>query len=165
MASQTVSTLVSLLTPFGIYLLAEHFYCSGILSAVASGITISYLEQSGQVLPVTRVRRSAVWDLIQFAANGVIFVLLGEQLPRLFNRATRVVNKTGHHESVWLILYIVGVSLALAVLRCVGLDLVAIHTVASRTQRPESLPTELATHRGHPAPDAASAANSCRQKG
>lgn len=73
--------LVSLLIPFAAYMLAEKIGASGILAAVAAGITMSYAEQTGQALPVTRVRRVAVWDLVQFSANGIIFVLLGEQLP------------------------------------------------------------------------------------
>jgi monovalent cation/hydrogen antiporter len=109
--------LISLLIPFGAYLLAEHLHCSGILAAVAAGITMSYVEQSGQALPVTRVRRSAVWDLVQFTANGIIFVLLGEQLPQLFTGAARVVNETGHHEPIWLVAYVVAINLALAALR------------------------------------------------
>jgi CPA1 family monovalent cation:H+ antiporter len=109
--------LISLLIPFGAYLLAEHLHCSGILAAVAAGITMSYVEQSGQALPITRVRRSAVWDLIQFTASGTIFVLLGEQLPQLVAGAARAVREAGHHESIWLIVYVVAISLALAVLR------------------------------------------------
>jgi monovalent cation/hydrogen antiporter len=109
--------LISLLIPFGAYLLAEHLHCSGILAAVAAGITMSYVEQSGQALPVTRVRRSAVWDLVQFTANGIIFVLLGEQLPQLFAGATQVVRETGHHEIVWLVAYTVAINLVLAALR------------------------------------------------
>ena len=46
--------LISLLIPFGAYLLSEHLHCSGILAAVAAGITMSYVEQSGQALPITR---------------------------------------------------------------------------------------------------------------
>jgi Na+/H+ antiporter len=109
--------LISLLIPFGAYLLAEHLHCSGILAAVAAGITMSYVEQSGQALPVTRVRRSAVWDLVQFTANGIIFVLLGEQLRQLFTGAARVVRETGHHEPIWLVAYVVAINLALAALR------------------------------------------------
>jgi monovalent cation/hydrogen antiporter len=75
--------LISLLIPFGAYLLAEHLHCSGILAAVAAGVTMGYVEQTGQALAVTRVRRSAVWDTVQFAANGIIFVLLRKMhLPR-----------------------------------------------------------------------------------
>jgi CPA1 family monovalent cation:H+ antiporter len=109
--------LISLLIPFGAYLLAEYLHCSGILAAVAAGITMSYAEQGGQALPVTRVRRSAVWDLVQFTANGIIFVLLGEQFPQLFTGAARVVRETGHHEPVWLVAYVVAITLALAALR------------------------------------------------
>jgi NhaP-type Na+/H+ or K+/H+ antiporter len=109
--------LISLLIPFGAYLMAEHLHCSGILAAVAAGITMSYVEQTGQALPVTRVRRSAVWDLAQFTANGIIFVLLGEQLPQLFTGAARVVSETGHHEPIWLVAYVVAINLALAALR------------------------------------------------
>jgi CPA1 family monovalent cation:H+ antiporter len=111
--------LVSLLIPFGAYLLAEHFHCSGILAAVAAGITMSYAEQSGQALPVTRVRRVAVWDLIQFAANGIIFVLLGEQLPQIVRQAMALVRDTGHHEIVRLLAYVTAITLALAVMRFV----------------------------------------------
>ncbi|PIO97256.1 Na+/H+ antiporter [Pleomorphomonas carboxyditropha] len=109
--------LVSLLIPFASYLLAEHLHCSGILAAVAAGITMSYAEQSGQALAVTRVRRSAVWDTVQFTANGIIFVLLGEQLPQIVAGAARVVEETGHHDPAWLVIYIVAINLALAALR------------------------------------------------
>ncbi|MEJ0024386.1 MAG: Na+/H+ antiporter [Rhizomicrobium sp.] len=111
--------LVSLLIPFGAYLLAEELHCSGILAAVAAGISMSYAEQTGQALPVTRVRRVAVWDLIQFSANGIIFVLLGEQLPQIVLRAKALVHDTGHSQAVWLALYVVAVTVALAVLRFV----------------------------------------------
>lgn len=76
-----LQTLVSLLIPFGAYLAAEHFHLSGILAAVAAGITMNYAEIFGQAQAATRIRRTAVWDMVQFAANGIIFVLLGEQLP------------------------------------------------------------------------------------
>ena len=109
--------LISLLIPFGAYLLAEHLHCSGILAAVAAGITMGYVEQTGQALAVTRVRRSAVWDTVQFAANGIIFVLLGEQLPQIVAGAAQVVHETGHHEPVWLLIYVVAISCALAALR------------------------------------------------
>ena len=109
--------LISLLIPFGAYLLAEHLHCSGILAAVAAGITMGYVEQTGQALAVTRVRRSAVWDTVQFAANGIIFVLLGEQLPQIITGAAQVVRETGHHEPVWLLIYVVAINCALAALR------------------------------------------------
>ncbi len=109
--------LVSLLMPFGAYLLAEHFRCSGILAAVAAGVTMGLVEQSGQALGITRVRRTAVWDTVQFAANGVIFVLLGEQLPDIWKGAAQTVQLTGHSEPWWLIVYVLAISAALGALR------------------------------------------------
>lgn len=111
--------LISLLIPFGAYLLAEHFHCSGILAVVAAGITMSFIEGSGQGLAVTRIRRAAVWDMIQFAANGVIFVLLGEQMPGILAGAVEAVKTTGHREPWLLAFYVLAISLALAVLRFV----------------------------------------------
>jgi hypothetical protein len=108
---------ISLLITFGAYLLAEHLHCSGILAAVAAGVTMGYVEQTGQALAVTRVRRSAVWDTVQFAANGIMFVLLGEQLPEIVTGAAQVVRETGHHEPVWLLIYVVAVNCALAASR------------------------------------------------
>ena len=109
--------LISLLIPFGAYLIAEHFHCSGILAAVAAGLTMGWVEGHGHALAATRIRRSTVWDIIQFAANGTIFVLLGEQLPGIAASAAETVRLTGHHEPWWLVVYIVTINVGLAALR------------------------------------------------
>ncbi|WP_062111367.1 Na+/H+ antiporter [Aureimonas sp. AU40] len=109
--------LISLLIPFGSYLLAEHLDASGILAAVAAGLTMSFAETSGRALATTRVRRSTVWDTIQYTANGIIFVLLGEQLPGILARAAETVDITGNRESWWLVLYVVAITAGLAALR------------------------------------------------
>ncbi len=75
------------------------------------------VEQSGQALGVTRMRRAAVWDTVQFAANGVIFVLLGEQLPGILSRVAQTVTLTGHAEPWWLAIYVLAISAALGTLR------------------------------------------------
>lgn len=79
--------LINLLTPFGAYLVAEHIGASGILAAVAAGIMMSYIELGGSATANTRIRRNVVWDTLQFTLNGVMFVLLGEQLPDIFRSA------------------------------------------------------------------------------
>lgn len=109
--------LISVLIPFAAYLLAEHLECSGILAAVAAGLTMGLSETSGQALATTRVRRNTVWDMIQFAANGIIFVLLGEQMPAILHSAAETVRLTGHHDPGWLLIYVLAINLALAVLR------------------------------------------------
>lgn len=126
--------LVSLLIPFGAYELAEHIGASGILAAVAAGITMSYAELSGAAGATTRVQRSAVWNTMQFTLNGVMFVLLGEQLPSILRGAVQVVTETGHQNPWWLVVYAVAISLALAALRFtwVWLSLVVGRLVARR---------------------------------
>ena len=108
--------LVTLLIPFGVYLLAEWLGCSGILAAVAAGITMGFTPHS-HWHATTRIRRTAVWDTVQFAANGSIFVLLGEQIPSILMAAKETVQVTGHQNPWWLGLYIVMIVAALAVLR------------------------------------------------
>ncbi|MFT4173035.1 MAG: Na+/H+ antiporter [Rhodocyclaceae bacterium] len=109
--------LLSLLIPFGAYELAEHVHASGILAAVSAGVAMSYVELSGRAMAITRVQRAAVWNTVQFTLNGIMFVLLGEQLPEIFRGAVRVVETTGHHNPWWLLVYALAINLALAVLR------------------------------------------------
>ena len=109
--------LVSLLIPFGSYMLAEHFHASGILAAVSAGVTMTFAEISREAMAVTRMRRNSVWDTIQFTLNGIIFVLLGEQLPGILAEAKLTVAVTGHTEPGWLALYVVAIVLGLAALR------------------------------------------------
>ena len=111
--------LTSLLMPFAAYLVADGIGCSGILAAVAAGVTMTYAEISRQALAATRIRRNSVWDLVQFALNGIIFVLLGEQLPGIVAEARRTVEFTGHGNPWWLVLYVFAIVAALAVLRFV----------------------------------------------
>jgi CPA1 family monovalent cation:H+ antiporter len=110
--------LVNLLIPFGAYLAAEHLNASGILAAVAAGITMSYVELSGHALAATRIQRSAVWDTVQFSLNGVMFVLLGEQLPDIFRGASASIEQSGHLSRWWLVVYAFAISFGLLVLRC-----------------------------------------------
>jgi CPA1 family monovalent cation:H+ antiporter len=109
--------LVNLLLPFGAYLVAERLHASGILAAVAAGVTMSYVELSGHAHANTRIQRSAVWDTVQFALNGVMFVLLGEQLPDIFRGASISLEESGHLNPWWLVVYAFSITAGLLVLR------------------------------------------------
>ena len=111
--------LISLLIPFAAYEAAELLDCSGILAAVAAGITMSHAELSGRALAITRMQRTAVWDTLQYALNGVMFVLLGEQLPGILAGTVLVVRQSNHVRPWWLLAYVVAINFGLAVLRFV----------------------------------------------
>jgi CPA1 family monovalent cation:H+ antiporter len=132
--------LISLLIPFASYLLAEHLGCSGILAAVAAGLTMGFMETSGRLQAITRIRRNTVWDTIQYAANGIIFVLLGEQLPGILTSAAQTVRLTGHHEPWWLIVYILAINTGLALLRFVWVT-VWVGLTLDRNDENRSLPS------------------------
>jgi CPA1 family monovalent cation:H+ antiporter len=111
--------LVSLLIPFGAYLVAERLHASGILAAVSAGITMSYVELGGRAMAATRIQRAAVWDTVQFTLNGVMFVLLGEQLPDILRGASESLEQSGHLNPWWLVLYAFAISFGLIALRFV----------------------------------------------
>jgi len=133
--------LLSLIIPFGAYELAEHIGASGILAAVSAGVAMSYVELSGKTMAITRIQRSAVWNMLQFTLNGIMFVLLGEQLPAIFQGAVSVVMDTGHLNPWWLLVYAVAINVALALLRFswVWISLAIGRRIAARrgTQAPE----------------------------
>lgn len=109
--------LVNLLTPFAAYLLAESMQASGILAAVAAGITMSYVELSGNAQATIRVQRWAVWETVQFTFNGIIFVLLGEQLPGILDDLVHSAQQAGHMNVGWLLVDVAVISAGLMLLR------------------------------------------------
>lgn len=111
--------LVNLLTPFGAYLAAEHIGASGILGAVAAGVTMSYVELSGSASASTRIRRNVIWDALQFTLNGVMFVLLGEQLPDIAREALHPFDGGQPFDPWWLAGNALALSLGLVLLRFV----------------------------------------------
>jgi len=117
--------LVSLLIPFAAYLAAEHLHVSGILAAAVAGIAMHYGELSDRPLPATRMQRAAVWDTVQAALNGIIFVLLGDQLPRMLRQLPDVAAQVGTHTPWHLLGYMVVITLALGVLRFAWVSIAA----------------------------------------
>jgi Na+/H+ antiporter len=104
-----------LLLPFAAYVLAERLGASGILSAVAAGMMQSWLD----LLPrqtSTRLLNRSVWSLLEFAFNGLIFLLLGLQLPDIIKAVV------SHEPTLWpTLLYrcldVIAIFLVLVVLR------------------------------------------------
>lgn len=108
-----------LLMPFAAYLLAEHFGVSGILAAVASGMTVNFTDVMKGGYVATRVQSVAVWSMVEFTFNGLIFVLLGMQLPGIVGNAKLDLAQAGGGELWYLAAYVVAITLALIVLRFV----------------------------------------------
>jgi monovalent cation/hydrogen antiporter len=75
-----VEISISLLTPFAAYLPAEWLGVSGVLATVTAGLCIGRWQPR-----ITgsdpRLRERAVWEMIVFVLNGLLFLLIGLQLP------------------------------------------------------------------------------------
>jgi CPA1 family monovalent cation:H+ antiporter len=66
-------------------------------------VTIGAVEASGKALGSPRMRRNSDWDAVQFVASGIVFVLLGEQLPHFLKTAGTTVQVTGRADPWWLL--------------------------------------------------------------
>ncbi len=72
---------VTLVTPFAVYLLGEEvLHVSGILAIVTTGLYLTWRAptffSSG-----ARLQAEAVWEILIFLWNGLVFILIGLQLP------------------------------------------------------------------------------------
>ncbi len=76
-----LQTVLSGLLPFAAYAAADRLHVSGILAAVAAGMTASRVGLLEQAHFSARMQAGMAWSVIGFCLNGVIFVLLGLQLP------------------------------------------------------------------------------------
>lgn len=79
----TFHVLLEILTPFIAYLLGEALHVSGIIMVVACGITMSLAPQGiNPAISRMNIVSSSVWEVLAFALNGIVFVMLGTQLPQ-----------------------------------------------------------------------------------
>lgn len=91
--------VMTLLVPFAAYLFAEHLDLSGVLAAVSAGMTMNYTNFSRTSTVAARVRAESTWAMIEFVFNGMVFIMLGLQLPHIFGRAL----VDAHHTSNMLV--------------------------------------------------------------
>ncbi len=77
-----IETALTLLTPYAAYLSAEQLHTSGVLSVVTCGLVLS--RHSAHLFsPQTRLTAIALWQFLTFILNGVVFILIGLQLPHI----------------------------------------------------------------------------------
>jgi Na+/H+ antiporter len=70
---------ITLLTPYAAYLLADALQVSGVLAVLSAGLYLS--RQSSRFFSSnTRLQANAVWNVLVFLLNGLLFLLIGLQL-------------------------------------------------------------------------------------
>jgi CPA1 family monovalent cation:H+ antiporter len=80
LADSKLAITITLLTPYAVYLPAEHLHVSGVLATVAAGLWVGHRAE--RVFPPELLREGrAVWEWVEFLLNSLIFILIGFQLP------------------------------------------------------------------------------------
>jgi monovalent cation/hydrogen antiporter len=107
----TTDTTLTFITPFVVYLIAESIHVSGVLAVVTCGLFLSW-HSSLIFNHRTRLQAYGSWDTAIFILNGVVFILIGLQLPTILE------NLSAHSFSM-LLKYGAIVSLAVIVGRII----------------------------------------------
>lgn len=75
-----VELVLSLIIPYAAYLAGEEARASGVLAVVACGLYLS--RQSARIFsPSVRIQVTGAWQAMTFILNGIVFLLIGLQIP------------------------------------------------------------------------------------
>ena len=77
-----IEITLSILIPYAAYLAAEEVHASGVLAVVACGLFLSR-RSANFFSPSVRLQAWSVWESLTFVLNGLVFVLIGLQLPAI----------------------------------------------------------------------------------
>ena len=83
----SIQIVLMLLLPFIVYLVAEHFGLSGILAAVAAGLTTSRIGVVHHAPIRLRIKAKSSWSMLEYVFNGMVFLILGLQLPGIISES------------------------------------------------------------------------------
>lgn len=106
LANTTVTVVMDVVAPFILFMAAEALHVSGILSVVAGGLLMNMGPSKANAASAkANIVSASVWEVIIFIINGVLFVMLGMQLPSGISPTWEDVRFPTAH-LVWLILLI-----------------------------------------------------------
>ncbi|MFC6201431.1 cation:proton antiporter [Lactiplantibacillus nangangensis] len=110
------NVVLQILTPFAIYFVAEEwFHASGVVAVVAAGV-LAHVQGSHEAedAPELRLVTEKVWNIIVYLLNGIIFLILGIELP-VATQATIEGNHTNTLHAVFDVLIVWGILLLIRV--------------------------------------------------
>lgn len=76
--------ILSLVTPYAMYIGAEEVHASGVLAVVSGGLFLSYHRHSF-LSGSARLRGETVWQSLVFLLNGLVFLLIGLDLSEIIS--------------------------------------------------------------------------------
>ncbi|QDK82425.1 Na+/H+ antiporter [Spirosoma sp. KCTC 42546] len=86
--NKLVAISFTLLMPFIAYSVAEELHVSGVIAVVTLGLIISQFAK--KLFPDgTKAQSKAIWEIIVFILNGLVFVLIGLEFPYVLDNIDR----------------------------------------------------------------------------
>ncbi|BDZ30166.1 sodium:proton antiporter [Lactiplantibacillus sp. WILCCON 0030] len=110
------NVVLQILTPFAIYFIAEEwFHASGVVAVVAAGV-LAHVQGSHEAedAPELRLVTEKVWNIIVYLLNGIVFLILGIELP-IATKATIEGNHTNTLHAIFDVLIVWGILLLIRV--------------------------------------------------
>ncbi len=132
--SSSITTPITLIAPYLMYIVAEHFEWSGVLAVVSGGLFLSF--RAGDYLNYhTRIQTTEVWETVGFLLNGFVFILIGLELPV-------IIDGLGEYSMEEAIDYALAICVIVIVLRLVAVYLSAFvpRMLSGRVRRREKKP-------------------------
>lgn len=84
-----IETTITLVTAYGVYLLADTLHTSGILAVILAALVLGSYGRSTGMSEQTRTTVDNFWSVIAFLANALLFLLVGVELNPLRFFATQ----------------------------------------------------------------------------
>lgn len=78
-----IDAALTIMTPYILFLSAEHFHYSGVMAVVSGGLFMSFRAHEVFKTGSTRMNMVAVWHTLIFVMNALVFILIGLELPEI----------------------------------------------------------------------------------
>lgn len=78
--STNIDVVLTFLSPYAMYIIAEQFHFSGVLAVVSGGLFLS-ARRHEFLSHQSRLRGINVWEAVAFVLNGFVFILIGLEFP------------------------------------------------------------------------------------
>jgi len=83
--NRPVEIISSFITPFFVYLAAEHLHLSGVLAVVTTGLMVGWYRPR-MYSSLTRLQAKSTWETIGYMLDGLSFLLMGLQFSQILEK-------------------------------------------------------------------------------
>ncbi|MDO4225636.1 MAG: Na+/H+ antiporter, partial [Bergeyella zoohelcum] len=84
-----MDTILTIIAPYFMYIFAEEVHSSGVLSVVSGGLFLSVRRYDFLQSSQSRIMGANVWQGFAFLINGIVFLIIGLDLPEIMEGIIR----------------------------------------------------------------------------